>query len=109
MNLTDAQIERYSRHIILPEVGGKGQARLLAGRVLIVGAGPAGCVAAWEARLHGKELDILLEELSWHVEQLESVKDGFQSCPGPACTECEFKDRCDFYQPLLAESNSSTR
>jgi len=56
-----------------------------------------------------KELDTLLEELSWHVEQLESVKDGFQSCPGPACTECEFKDRCDFYQPLLAESNSSTR
>ena len=30
--------------------------------VLIVGAGPAGCVAAWEARLHGKELDILLIE-----------------------------------------------
>ncbi|OGV63117.1 MAG: adenylyltransferase [Lentisphaerae bacterium RIFOXYC12_FULL_60_16] len=46
MNLTDAQIERYSRHIILPEVGGKGQARLLAGRVLIVGAGGLGSPAA---------------------------------------------------------------
>lgn len=30
--------------------------------VLVVGAGPAGCVAAWQARLHGKELDVLLIE-----------------------------------------------
>lgn len=30
--------------------------------VLVVGAGPAGCVAAWEARLHGKQLDVLLIE-----------------------------------------------
>lgn len=46
MNLTEQQIERYSRHIILPEVGGRGQARLLAGRVLIVGAGGLGSPAA---------------------------------------------------------------
>jgi molybdopterin/thiamine biosynthesis adenylyltransferase len=46
MNLTEQQIERYSRHIILPEVGGKGQARLLAGRVLIIGAGGLGSPAA---------------------------------------------------------------
>ncbi|HLB25926.1 MAG TPA: adenylyltransferase, partial [Nitrospirota bacterium] len=37
--LTDAQIERYSRHIILEGVGGKGQEKLLSGRVLIIGAG----------------------------------------------------------------------
>jgi digeranylgeranylglycerophospholipid reductase len=30
--------------------------------ILIVGAGPAGCVAAWEARLGGKQLDVLLIE-----------------------------------------------
>jgi molybdopterin/thiamine biosynthesis adenylyltransferase len=46
LSLTEQQIERYSRHIILPEVGGKGQQRLLAGSVLIVGAGGLGSPAA---------------------------------------------------------------
>jgi molybdopterin/thiamine biosynthesis adenylyltransferase len=45
VSLTESQIERYSRHIILPEVGGRGQERLLAGRVLLVGAGGLGCPA----------------------------------------------------------------
>ena len=45
MNLTEQQIERYSRHILLPEVGGKGQEKLLAGRVLLVGAGGLGSPA----------------------------------------------------------------
>ena len=40
--LTDEQIERYARHIMLPEVGGAGQARLLASKVLLVGAGGLG-------------------------------------------------------------------
>jgi molybdopterin/thiamine biosynthesis adenylyltransferase len=39
---TEQQIERYSRHIILKEVGGKGQKKLLDGRVLIIGAGGLG-------------------------------------------------------------------
>jgi adenylyltransferase/sulfurtransferase len=38
--LTDSQIERYSRQIILPEVGGKGQEKLLRARVLVNGSGP---------------------------------------------------------------------
>ena len=37
-----SEIERYSRHILLDGVGGQGQARLRAGRVLIVGAGGLG-------------------------------------------------------------------
>ncbi len=45
MNLTEAQIERYSRHIILSEVGGTGQEKLLAGKVLLVGAGGLGSPA----------------------------------------------------------------
>jgi adenylyltransferase/sulfurtransferase len=37
--LADEQIDRYSRQIILPQVGGKGQERLLQAKVLVVGAG----------------------------------------------------------------------
>lgn len=44
--LTDDQIERFSRHIMLKEVGGKGQERLFAGRVLIVGVGGLGSPVA---------------------------------------------------------------
>ena len=40
--LTDLQLERYARHVILDEVGEAGQARLLNSRVLVVGAGGLG-------------------------------------------------------------------
>jgi len=43
MDFTDAQIERYARHIVLKEVGGAGQQRLLRSKVLVVGAGGLGC------------------------------------------------------------------
>lgn len=46
MDFTDAQIERYSRHLILPEVGGKGQKKLARAKVLIIGAGGLGSPAA---------------------------------------------------------------
>jgi sulfur-carrier protein adenylyltransferase/sulfurtransferase len=44
--LTDAQRERYSRHILLPEVGEAGQARMLKSKVLLLGAGGLGSPAA---------------------------------------------------------------
>lgn len=44
--LTETQIERYSRQILLREVGGRGQKRLLDGRVLIIGAGGLGAPIA---------------------------------------------------------------
>jgi len=40
--LTDEQLERYARHIVLREVGGTGQAKLLASKVLVIGAGGLG-------------------------------------------------------------------
>lgn len=43
--LTPEQVERYSRHILLPGVGGKGQRRLLESRVAVVGAGGLGSPA----------------------------------------------------------------
>ena len=42
MPLSDEQLERYARHIVLREVGGAGQAKLLAARVLVIGAGGLG-------------------------------------------------------------------
>lgn len=42
MALTDEQLERYARHIVLKEIGGPGQRKLLAARVLVVGAGGLG-------------------------------------------------------------------
>jgi molybdopterin/thiamine biosynthesis adenylyltransferase len=48
--LTDTQIERYSRQIILPEVGGRGQQTLLSAAVAVVGAGePANTAAVYLA------------------------------------------------------------
>jgi adenylyltransferase/sulfurtransferase len=46
MKLREDQIERYSRQIILPNVGGKGQEKLLNSKVLIIGAGGLGSPAA---------------------------------------------------------------
>lgn len=46
MDLNEARIERYSRQMILKEVGGKGQEKLFNGRVLIVGAGGLGSPCA---------------------------------------------------------------
>jgi len=43
---TDAQLDRYSRHLLLPEVGESGQQKLLEGRVLVLGAGGLGSPAA---------------------------------------------------------------
>jgi adenylyltransferase/sulfurtransferase len=40
--MTEAQIRRYARHIVLPEIGGIGQSRLIAARVLVIGAGGLG-------------------------------------------------------------------
>ncbi len=42
MALSDEELDRYARHLVLREVGGPGQARLRAARVLVIGAGGLG-------------------------------------------------------------------
>jgi len=44
--LSEAQYDRYRRHLTLPEVGAEGQKRLLDARVLLIGAGGLGCPLA---------------------------------------------------------------
>jgi molybdopterin-synthase adenylyltransferase len=46
MSLREDQIERYSRQIILPNIGGKGQEKLLNGKALVIGAGGLGSPCA---------------------------------------------------------------
>jgi adenylyltransferase/sulfurtransferase len=45
VSLSDAQLERYARHIVLREVGGAGQTRLLGATVAVIGAGGIGSPA----------------------------------------------------------------
>ena len=42
MNLRDEELERYARHIVLPQVGGVGQRKLKAAKVAVIGAGGIG-------------------------------------------------------------------
>jgi molybdopterin-synthase adenylyltransferase len=45
MNLSDNQLDRYARHIVLRDIGGAGQSKLLSSHVLLIGAGGIGCPA----------------------------------------------------------------
>ena len=45
MTLSDEQLDRYARHIVLRDIGGSGQSRLLQSHVLLIGAGGIGCPA----------------------------------------------------------------
>jgi molybdopterin/thiamine biosynthesis adenylyltransferase len=42
VSLSDSQLDRYARHIVLKEIGGEGQRRLLASTIVLVGAGGIG-------------------------------------------------------------------
>ena len=46
VNLSSEQKQRYSRHLLIPEVGAEGQAKLLASKALFIGAGGLGSPAA---------------------------------------------------------------
>lgn len=45
MALSPEELERYARHIVMPEIGGPGQAKLINAKVLVIGAGGLGAPA----------------------------------------------------------------
>ena len=45
MTLSDQQLDRYARHIVLRDIGGAGQTTLLSSHILLIGAGGIGCPA----------------------------------------------------------------
>ena len=45
-----------------------------------------------------KSLESHIEELKWHISQLETAEDGFKACPGAACAGCEYRGRCVFFR-----------
>ena len=45
MSLSDDELDRYARHIVLPQIGGAGQQQLKAARIVVVGAGGIGSAA----------------------------------------------------------------
>lgn len=95
MDFTDEQLHRYSRHIILPEVGGKGQRKLLKAKVFLVGAGGLGCPVGFYLAAAGVgticvvdndsvELSNLQRQIAHNVRSLgkpkvESIKNTLES------------------------------
>lgn len=65
MALTDEQLSRYSRHITLKEIGVKGQKKLLASKVLIIGAGGLGAPAAMYFLPQVSVLSVSLTVTGW--------------------------------------------
>jgi adenylyltransferase/sulfurtransferase len=108
MDFTDAQIERYSRHIILPEVGGKGQEALLKAKVFMIGAGGLGCPVGYYLAAAGVgtigiidndtiELSNLQRQIAHNTERVgmnkaESAKMTFESL-NPDVKVVAVKDR----------------
>lgn len=95
MEFTEDQLQRYSRHIILPEVGGKGQKKILNAKVFIVGAGGLGCPVGYYLAAAGVgtigmidndtvELSNLQRQIAHNtkkigVHKVDSAKDTFEA------------------------------
>lgn len=108
MDFSEEQLKRYSRHIILPEVGGKGQKKISDSKVLIVGAGGLGCPVGYYLAAAGVgtiamvdddvvELSNLQRQIAHSVETLnvkkaDSAKKTFEAL-NPDVTVVAIKER----------------
>ncbi len=89
MSLTDAELERYARHIVLKEVGGVGQQALRRATVAVIGAGGIGSpaiqylAAAGVGRLiviDDDSVDLLQDDVARIALQFATASDS--KCPG---------------------------
>ncbi len=71
MEFTDDQLMRYSRHIILPEVGGKGQSKIAKAKVFIVGAGGLGCPVGYYLAAAGVGTIALIDNDNVEISNLQ--------------------------------------
>ncbi len=71
MDFTDEQVLRYSRHIILPEVGGKGQAKIAEARVFIIGAGGLGCPVGYYLTAAGVGTIAMIDDDTVEISNLQ--------------------------------------
>jgi adenylyltransferase/sulfurtransferase len=108
MEFTEDQLQRYSRHIILPEVGGKGQKKILNAKVFVVGAGGLGCPVGYYLAAAGVgtigmidndtvELSNLQRQIAHNTKKLgvhkvDSAKDTFEAL-NPDVKVVGIKDR----------------
>jgi adenylyltransferase/sulfurtransferase len=108
VEFTEDQLQRYSRHIILPEVGGKGQKKILQAKVLIIGAGGLGCPVGYYLAAAGVgtigmidndsvELSNLQRQIAHNTDRLgmlkvESAKATFEAL-NPDCRVVGIKER----------------
>jgi adenylyltransferase/sulfurtransferase len=60
--LSDDELDRYARHIVLPQIGGAGQAALKAAQVAIIGAGGIGCPALLYLAAAGVGTIVLIDD-----------------------------------------------
>jgi molybdopterin/thiamine biosynthesis adenylyltransferase len=96
MSLTPEQLERYARHIMLREVGGPGQQRLLAAHVAVVGLGALGGPAALYLAAAGVRRLTLIDDddvsLSNLQRQVQFTTDDIGS-PKAECVQREIERR----------------
>jgi molybdopterin/thiamine biosynthesis adenylyltransferase len=71
VDFTDEQVLRYSRHIILPEVGGKGQAKISEAKVFIVGAGGLGCPVGYYLTAAGVGTIAMIDDDTVEISNLQ--------------------------------------
>lgn len=71
MDYSEEQLQRYSRHIILPEVGGKGQKKISNAKVVLVGAGGLGCPVGYYLAAAGVGTIALVDNDSVELSNLQ--------------------------------------
>ncbi|HKU46420.1 MAG TPA: HesA/MoeB/ThiF family protein [Burkholderiales bacterium] len=118
--MNDQQLLRYSRHILLPEIGIEGQERLRGARALIVGAGGLGCPAALYLTAAGigrltladsdkVDLTNLQRQILYRAESVGKVKvDAAQSALqalNPDVTVVPLHQRVEDFMGLVGEAD----